>query len=212
MEELIVVRHGEAEHMVRGLTGGWTDTPLTKLGKRQAQLTGPRIRSLVGNKKFAFYSSDLLRAAETAQIIGESLQIEPILTPALRELNNGTAAGLKIEDASKILNPITGALVDWAPFPGAETWRQMSERVESFLDRIRDDNSELVVLVAHGGSANAAICWWLELTIGRHNISFELDPCSISRLNKTRYGEKNVVKTNDTSHLVALQPNSDIDN
>ena len=114
------------------------------------------------------------------------------------------AAGLTVEEAAEIGNPITQPVVDWAPFPGAESWREMSERVESFMDGINDEEHGLTLLVLHGGSGNAAICWWLGLGIGEHNISFELDPCSISRFNVTRYGERNVVNVNDTAHLVAL--------
>ncbi len=36
IKELILLRHGESEHLVRGLTGGWTDTPLTRRPARLA--------------------------------------------------------------------------------------------------------------------------------------------------------------------------------
>ncbi len=200
MNELIIIRHGEAEHMVKGLTGGWTDTPLTELGRRQAELTGPYLASIIAGRPCAFYSSDLLRAKETAEIISKPLGNDPVMAPELRELNNGQAKDLTDAEAQKILNPITQPLVDWPPYPGAESWRQMSERVIAFIDRIADQ-SDLAIIVTHGGSGNAAICWWLRLEIGEHNISFELDPCSISRFNTTKYGERNVVKLNDTAHI-----------
>ena len=200
MKELIIIRHGEAVHMVTAMSGGWTDTPLTELGRRQAGLTGPYVAKIVGDRPFAFYSSDLLRAAETARIIGESLGVEPVLTPALRELNNGDAAGLTVEEAKKIENPLSRPIVDWAPYPGAESWRKLSERVVSFLDSI-EDQCDLAVLVLHVGSGNAAIFWWLDIGIGEKFISFELDPCSVSRFNLTGWGERNVAKGNDTAHL-----------
>jgi broad specificity phosphatase PhoE len=199
--ELIVVRHGQAEHMVKGLTGGWTDTPLTELGRRQAELTGPALAALIGDRPFAFYASDLARAAETAGILARSLGVKPALVPALRELNNGEAAGLTEQQAARIANPITEPLLDWAPYPGAESWRQMSERVVEFLAGPRH---ELTVLVLHGGSANAAITWWLGLGIGEKMISFELDPCGISRFAVNKWGERTVVKLNDTGHLAVL--------
>ena len=76
----------------------------------------------------------------------------------------------------------------------------MSERVVSFLESLPDQPGP-VLLVMHGGSGNAAICWWLGLGIGQSNIAFELDPCSISRFNVNRWGERNIVKINDTAHL-----------
>lgn len=200
MRELIIVRHGEAEHMVNGLTGGWTDSHLTDLGQRQARLTGPCLADLVGDRLFQFYSSDLARAAETAELIAQSLPVGPILVPDLRELNNGEAANLTTEEAAEIANPLTEPLIDWVPYPGAESWRDMSRRVVAFMGSIRE-GEDLTMLVLHGGSANAAILWWLGLGIGEANVSFELDPCSISRFNINRWDERNVVKVNDTAHL-----------
>jgi broad specificity phosphatase PhoE len=204
INELIIVRHGEPDHIINNLTGGWTHSHLTDLGKRQAELTGARLAWLIGGRPFGFYASDLARAAQTAELMAQSLPVRPVLTPSLRELNNGAAANLTIEEAAKIALPITEPLVDWAPYPGAENWRAMSTRVEAFLNSICDDEHDLVLLVLHGGSGNAAICWWLGLGIGQASISFDLDPCSISRFNVNRWGERNVVKINDTGHLARI--------
>jgi len=40
MQELILVRHAEAEHLVSDLTGGWPDSSLTNRGRRQAERLG----------------------------------------------------------------------------------------------------------------------------------------------------------------------------
>ncbi|NLN75154.1 MAG: histidine phosphatase family protein [Armatimonadetes bacterium] len=200
IEELIVIRHGEPDHLINNLTGGWTDSHLTELGQKQALLTGQCLSELIGDRPFGFYASDLSRAIETAELIAKSLPIKPALAPGLRELNNGIAADMPNDEAAKIAHPITDPLVDWVPYPNAENWRQMSERVVGFLESIKDSHG-LAVLVMHGGSANAAICWWLGLGIGQTNIAFELDPCSISRFNVNRWKERNIVKINDTAHL-----------
>ncbi len=203
MKELIIVRHGQADHMVSGKTGGWTDSHLTDLGREQAKLTGQHLAGLVGDRAFDFYSSDLARAAETAELIGESISVRPVLVSNLRELNNGQAANLSQAEAEKIANPITEPLADWRPYPGAESWREMSDRVVGFLESVRE-GKDLALMVLHGGSANAAILWWLDLGIAEANISFELDPCSISRFNVNRWNERSVVKANDTAHIRRL--------
>ncbi len=131
MKELIIVRHGEADHMVTDLTGGWTDSHLTELGVRQAHLTGQRLRRLTESKDIKFYSSDQPRAAETSSIISQHLEVYPVLVHELRELNNGAGANLNHQDASEIAIPITTPLVDWTPYPGAESWRMMSVRVNA---------------------------------------------------------------------------------
>jgi len=210
LREMIIVRHGQAEHMVNGLTGGWTNSHLTELGRRQAELTGPALARLIGDRDFGFYASDQPRAAETARIIAASLGAEPTLTPALRELNNGEAADLTQEQAARIACPITEPLIEWRPYPGAENWREMSERVVAFCEELvrpqagRRQRRLLQVLVLHGGSANAAITWWLGLGIGEKLISFELDPCSIGLFSENKWGERTVVRANDTAHLAGL--------
>ena len=69
MKELILVRHGEAEHIVKGLVGGGSDYPLTNKGRKQAALTGKRLEELYGTRIEGIYSSDLKRASESATII-----------------------------------------------------------------------------------------------------------------------------------------------
>lgn len=202
MQNLLIIRHGEAGHLVQGLTGGWTDTPLTGLGRKQAELTGARLAELLEGRKFGFYASDLIRTKETAEIIAGSLGVSPVFMPHLRELNNGEAAGLTLEAAEKILNPLTHPIVDWRPYNGAENWQEMSERVVFFLESVVEE--ETVLIVTHGGPANAAVIWWLELGIGEKPVAFEFDPCSITRLTINKWQERTITKLNDTSHLQEL--------
>ena len=200
MKELIVIRHGEADHLVQSLTGGWSSSNLTELGKHQAAMTGQKLVSLIDNRKCQFFSSDLVRASETADIIATHIRLQPVLTPLLRELNNGAGADKTLEDAAKIAIPMSDPLVDWTPYPDAESWRAMSNRVCSFMDSL-DKTKELTILVLHAGSGNAAIFWWLEIGIGKHNIAFEMEPCSICRFAINKWGEKTIIKLNDTGHL-----------
>ncbi len=112
MNELILVRHGQPEHHVKGLTGGWTNTPLTELGRNQAYLTGQRLKELITESSVTMYSSDLDRATETAQIIGEILEITPNLEKALRDINWGIVADLPLEDALELELERTEPILD----------------------------------------------------------------------------------------------------
>jgi hypothetical protein len=58
------VRHGFPDHMVKGQTGGWTDSHLTDLAWEQARRTGSRLAQMLEGADYAFCSSDLLRARE----------------------------------------------------------------------------------------------------------------------------------------------------
>ena len=74
---IILVRHGEADHQIKDITGGWTDTDLTPLGIKQAMKAGEKISQLVNGNPCRIVSSDLKRAYKTAEIIGEYINVKP---------------------------------------------------------------------------------------------------------------------------------------
>jgi len=204
MKELILVRHGESEYMVSGLTGGWTDLPLTELGKKQAVYTGQSLQYL-RDSPFLFYSSDLVRAQQTADIVGRALDKEPVLVEELRELNNGIARDLTLEEAQKIRYPVTDSVMDWVPYPEAESWRMLHDRVVSFMNRVQP-HGDTALLVTHSMVIISIIHWWLEFSediIVR--VSYDIDPCSITRLTINQWNEKTISKLNDTAHLLSLK-------
>lgn len=84
--EIIFVRHGQSEGNIRHLFYGHTDGSLTALGLRQAELVADY---LAGTKIDAVYSSDLLRARQTAAptLLAHGLTLRP--TRALREIYAG---------------------------------------------------------------------------------------------------------------------------
>src|SRR3712207_6442478 len=108
MKRLILIRHAQSEHHLQGLTGGWTDTPLSQLGHSQASHVADRCRQrLAGASSVRLFSGDLARAAQTAAYVATALGVEPRLEPSLRELNNGAAAGLTQAEARQIELPMT---------------------------------------------------------------------------------------------------------
>jgi broad specificity phosphatase PhoE len=106
------VRHGQSEHHLKGWAGGWTNTCLTELGRKQAYLTGHRLKERRGASAFTFFSSDLDRAIETTQIISSILGVAPRAEGALRDLNWGIATNISLEEARKLELEKTEPLVD----------------------------------------------------------------------------------------------------
>lgn len=207
MRDLILVRHGEPTHIRDGLTGGWTESGLTDLGRRQALATGRRVSELVPGAGLDFHSSDLRRARETAELMGESLNVAPCLRTGLREFNNGEAANLSEEQAERIQFPWPkGRDMDWAPYPGSETWRTMTQRVAGCMSEIAEEAGDTVLVVSHGGAGQIVVFWWLGLVerIEDTPVAFDLDPCSITRLTINRWDERTISALNDTAHLARL--------
>jgi probable phosphoglycerate mutase len=205
MQRLILVRHGEAEHHVKGLTGGWTNTPITELGRRQAQLTGKHLKELLPNSSFGFFSSDLDRAIQTAEILGSFLGVSPIAEPTLRDLNWGIAKDMPLEEAHTIELETTEPLIDWVPFPEAESWRMLHQRIVPFLEKIHESESGTVLIVSHGNAIEECIYWWLEFPIDRRReIGFHSAPCSITHLGVNEWQQKTIVFLNRVGHLQSL--------
>ena len=93
MNKIILVQHCQSEHHINNMSGGWTDTPLTDLGKTQAEIVGKCLKEKVNIDDFVLYSSDLLRAKQTAEIVGTHLDLDVMQDKGLREINTGVAAG-----------------------------------------------------------------------------------------------------------------------
>jgi broad specificity phosphatase PhoE len=203
MKRLILIRHGQSEHHVLGLTGGWTDTPLTEFGRTQAQAAAERCKRLVaGEASLCLYSSDLLRASQSAAYAAEALGVECQLDPSLREINNGIAINMTWQEAEKLELPETQPRWHWQPYPEAESYHQMTERVFAGMERIAQECPATAVIVAHGFSGAAIIQWWLQLDERhRQNIAFELAAASITELKINQYQERTIVRLNDTAHL-----------
>ena len=138
MTTLLLVRHGETDWNAEGRLQGHTDRPLSDYGRRQAQeLAG----ELEDEELKAIYSSDLVRARGTAEIVGERLGLPVVLDPDLREKNWGTWEGLNAVERDRV------------EFVG-ETTEAHQERMLGALRRIaeRHPGDQRVLVVTHGGS------------------------------------------------------------
>lgn len=201
MNQIILVRHGQSDQHVGDVTGGWTDTHLTALGAEQACRTASRLKAMLQGCPVRLISSDLSRATETATTIATALGVQVELDAGLREFNNGKAAGLTRQAAKAIALPQTQPIIDWTPYPDAESWRTMTQRVFACLERLNQNVNGAAVLVSHGNSGVAIVHWWLQLCECCRRISCELDPCSITRLTINDWDERTIALLNDTGHL-----------
>ncbi len=85
-----IVRHGQTDWNVKKLMQGHTDIPLNKEGELQAQKMAKKLRRIHFT---TVYSSDLLRAKQTAEIITLKKKIVIKTTKALRERFYGRLEG-----------------------------------------------------------------------------------------------------------------------
>ena len=200
MKELILVRHGESEHLVKGIQGGWTDLPLTDKGKKQIKLTSKRLNELFGSRIQIIYASDLIRAKESAEIISEELDIPLIIDPGLRGINKGITKDMTIEEGNKVAIPPSEPLKDWIPYPEGESWRMLFDRVSEALEIFEQGSEEIVLIVSHDRTNAAIIEWWLQLPEDSM-LDFTTSTASITWLGISNFGHHGIRKLNETGHL-----------
>ena len=143
MTSLYLVRHGETDWNAARRIQGRTDIPLNELGREQAATTG---RLLARRSWDGLVSSPLIRAFETAQIIGAEIGIDTIETlEAIAERNYGEAEGLDYERIERMFPGDT-------PVPGRETHQQVADRVLPALLKLASGRpGESLIVVSHGG-------------------------------------------------------------
>jgi broad specificity phosphatase PhoE len=85
---LLLVRHGESEWNAAGRWQGHADPPLTRLGERQAEA------AVLPFPVSIIWSSPLVRARRTAEIIGDAIGLEVRVDARLQERDAGEWTGL----------------------------------------------------------------------------------------------------------------------
>lgn len=151
---LHLVRHGETTfNAERRMQGQMHEVPLSARGIEQAREIAATLRTCPAG---AIYSSDLLRAMQTAEAIASVLELPVQPEPALREKHFGHVQGLLYADIAEQVH-------EWwlrhdDRIEGGETNREMYQRVRVFLDRLRaSPPCDEVILVCHGGTLNMAL-------------------------------------------------------
>jgi len=158
---------------------------------------------LAGRRFAGFYTSDLKRAAETAQLIGEAAGAEPTPMPELREIYLGEWEGLRTADIAERYPQAWAGWQeepDWDLVPGGERAALFEARVAAALESIykRHDQGDVLV-VTHGGVIQVA----LHSVVGRASrglFPFKIQNASISVIERN-HGRAVVSGVNDIAHL-----------
>ncbi|MBV8083917.1 MAG: alpha-ribazole phosphatase [Chloroflexi bacterium] len=164
---LLLSRHGQTEFNAGARYQGQTDTPLSDLGREQARRLAER---LAREDIDAAYASDLSRARETAEIALGERAIPLQLDARLREMAFGRWEGLTFAEIEKKYPADVVARerdrVHFAQPGGGESLVQLGARVVAFLAQVLPKHEgQSLLLVAHGGTLNAAIASILDIPL-----------------------------------------------
>lgn len=191
--------------MVSDLTGGWSDTLLTELGHRQARAAAEYLQTLIGEQEAEILSSDLMRAVQTAQPYSDLTGVKIGSHVELREINNGVAAGRRKSEVERLYIKPCEPILDWCPYPEAESWGGFYQRVSCFMDQLIQDHKRVKVIFTHGGTVHHIVSWWLNLTPEHMTrAAFGAAPTGITVLTKSVFNEHTIDRLNDVSHLRGL--------
>jgi probable phosphoglycerate mutase len=199
---LFLVRHGESTWNAERRVQGQHDPPLSRRGRQQARELAARL----GDHPVAgFYSSDLRRAWETAEPLGENLGREPRPLPGLREIALGQWEGKTREELMQEFPAeweTWSQRPSWDIVPGGEGAGAFARRVLATLASIQAEHPiGDVICVTHGGVIQVLLGSVVAPDKGSDGLfPFVIENCSLTVLQRT--GTRTVVTAvNDVCHL-----------
>jgi len=153
---IVLVRHGETDWNRDNRFQGHADTPLNEAGRAQARALA---RELEPGSFSAIYSSPLLRAHETAQILAERLDLVIERAAALMEVDVGSWSGLTRTDVEERFPDGYRRWLEYGHgWDDGEGYDELGERVVSGVLRMAEAHPQgNVVAVTHGGPIRSAL-------------------------------------------------------
>ena len=162
---LILVRHGQSEWNLKNLFTGWKNPDLTEQGIEEARAAGRKLKT-AGYRPTVFYTSALVRAQHTLDLILEELGIVNVVitrNQALNERDYGDLSGLNKDDARAKWGE--EQVLIWrrsydVPPPGGESLKDTAARTLPYYeDRILPvvKAGETVLVAAHGNSLRSMV-------------------------------------------------------
>jgi len=207
---LFLIRHGQSAGNAEGRFGGHGPTPLSDLGRRQAENTA---RLLAKEGIQAIYSSDLKRAVETAEALAAKVDLKIHKSDAFRERHVGVLEGLTFDESKEQHPDDYYALVNRNVnhvISGGESYRHLLRRITSKLhDVLRHHQGERIAIYSHTG----AICFMTLHLMGAIHRGTKNTPwlvtsnCGINRFEIRGRRNVRVLALNDTRHLINITGN-----
>lgn len=206
MRDLFLVTHAQSIHHVEKKVGGWYDTDLTEQGQADAREIAEKLFTLIGHNEIEIFSSDLKRAFQTAEPIGCRFGVPVAPTRALREISYGIAEGKPQEwlDARYIPAPDTNRLDHRGNIEGAESRRDVADRVYPFVDSLMGRDCETQIIITHGFTLSLVIAAWMTVPIDACGfIHYAAPSGSITHLREDDFfRNRAMIRFADIAHLV----------
>jgi len=158
-----ITRHGETVWNTEHRMQGHQDSPLTENGILQAKQTAKKLKDIVFDHAF---SSDLLRAKRTAEIIAADHDLVVKTSKLIRESKLGPFEGKKLEYFRKTLRKSleyreslpNEDRMTYSVHPGVETYDETAVRMITFLREMAVAYpAKKVLVVSHAAIIRASL-------------------------------------------------------
>ncbi len=203
MDKIILTRKGESEGNIKNVYQGRSfNSHLTERGKNQSKLLAQVLQK--DYSLDVIFTSPLIRAQETAEIIAEYIDapIEPM--EELTEMDFGSLEGKSTSQVRAIFPEV---LKTWrkqpseAQMPGGEKFTQVLKRAEEAVEKIKTDERKSGLIVSHDALLRAMMTILLDKD--PDNIwKFELFNCSITEIDLSADPPR-VTVSNESDHLTS---------
>lgn len=198
---VFLIRHGETLWNQEQRCQGFTDVALSEKGLDQAERLGRYLAKTV--RLNAVYSSDLIRARKTAEIIAQKQGLEVQVDPRLRELNQGELEG---KNLMSMLENYPGLLEKWMKepkevvMPGGESLVQLQARAWSAFSEILERNEGgTLAIIGHNLCNTTILLKLLDMDLNFFRRIKQSSAC----LNEIELGPRGpvILRLNDTHFL-----------
>jgi probable phosphoglycerate mutase len=206
---LLFIRHGKQHfaHRDNPTTADWVNPPLSAGGVRQAEAVG---QALAGERVDVVYSSPLVRALATAQMVAGHHGLEPRVQGDLREIE----LFRDVPEGKSLTDQIGGDELRrlqekffhdrrWDVYPYSESGQAFRDRVVGAIDEIVARHpGQNVAVTCHSGVIN---CYLGQVLGVEQDMFFRPAHASVSRV-LAGDGRRVVHSLNETHHLSQVDP------
>lgn len=176
---IVLWRHGRTAWNVENRAQGQLNVALDDFGHQQAREAAPLLTRF---SPVALWSSDLLRATETASYLAAETGLEVHTDPRLREYAAGLREGFTFEEF-RAAHPVEHERFFGDPdfhMPGAEEMPEVRARMAAALREIAAtlQPGETAVVVGHGAALTAGILGFFDAPSALREMFRGLDNCA----------------------------------
>ena len=185
-KEIILIRHGESEGNVNAKIYEYTpdhELKLTQNGKKQVIEVGKELKNIIGNQRIQFYTSPMLRAHETTEILINEINppgYELTEEPRIREQDWGNFQNVEETKQFKQERKIYGSF--YYRFANGESGADVFDRVSSFFETLHrhfqdPDFPPILIIITHGVTLRCFLMRWYHWSVKKFEKLKNPDNC-----------------------------------